>query len=243
MNISGITKDSRVHNRAQFSRFAKLSALAIVLVLLAACAVLPKRAPATKTPVTTKPTVITPAQPIASGSALIDPANHEREKNRIKSLLSKSAGDSLPAAEVGYYMDVMQGRIKQKIGNSKGIGIARSNDRIVIVMTGSSGFEAGNYHISPGIRQFLAPLSVVLVEYRMTVVSVRIRADGSGGNAGNPQLTEQRAQAVARYLQDAGVSSKRMVVVGAGKSTMNSASGSRERIELQIETVVRVPEK
>ncbi|MGH8110241.1 MAG: OmpA family protein [Arenimonas sp.] len=212
------------------------------MLLIAACGVLPKRTPPPKTPVTTKPPVSTPVQPVQpviSGVVLVEPGNHEREKNRIKSLLSKSTGDSLPAAEVGYYLDVLQGRLKQKIGNSKGVGIARSNDRIVIVMTGGSGFEATNSQISPGIRQFLAPLSKILVEYRMTLVSIRIRSDNSATKMSNPQLTEQRAQAVAKYLMDAGVSNKRMVVVGAGKSGANSAAGSRERIELQIEPIVR----
>ncbi len=239
MNFSGITKNSREHSRKKYFRLGKLLMLAMAILLFAACAVLPKKTPTPKPVVTTKPPVTTPVQPVTSGDVLVEPANHEREKNRIKLQLSKNAADSLPASEVGYYMDVLQGRVKQKIGNSKGIGIARSNDRIVIVMTGGTGFEGTNHQVSPGIREFLAPLSKILVEYRMTVVSIRIRADGSGGKASNPQLTEQRAQAVAKYLIDAGVSNKRMVVVGAGKSNANSASASRERIELQIEPIVR----
>lgn len=215
------------------------------MLLLAACAASPKRTPPPKPTVTTKPVVNTPVQPVqpvqpvVGGVVLVEPASHEREKTRIKSLRSKNTTDSLPAAEVGYYMDVLQGRVKQKIGSSKGIGIARSHDRIVIVMTGGSGFEGTNNQISPNIREFLVPLSKILVEYRMTVVSVRIRADSSGSRATNLQLTEQRAQAIAKYLTDAGVSNKRMVIVGAGKSSANSTSGSRERIELQIEPIVR----
>lgn len=212
------------------------------MLLLAACAASPKRTPPPKPTVTTKPVVNTPVQPVqpvqpvVSGVVLVEPASHEREKTRIKSLRSKNTTDSLPVAEVGYYMDVLQGRVKQKIGSSKGIGIARSHDRIVIVMTGGSGFEGANNQISPGIREFLAPLSKILTEYRMTIVSVRIRADNSGTNA---QLTAQRAQAVAKFLMDAGVSNKRMVVVRTGKRSANSAAASRERIELQIEPIVR----
>ncbi len=244
MNFSVITRDSHESNRENSSRSGKLQVIAAAMLLLAACTMLPKKTPPPKPVATAKPPVSTPApvQPVSSGIVLVEPGSQEREKNRIKLQLSKSAKDSLPAAEVGYYMDVLQGRVKQKIGNTKGVGIARSNDRIVIVMTGSSGFEAGNYHISPGIRQFLAPLSAVLVEYRMTLVSVRIRSDNSAAKISNPQLTEQRAQAVAKYLIDAGVSNKRMVVVGTGKTaaaSANSTSGSRERIELQVEPIVR----
>lgn len=230
-------------NREKCFRSAKLCMFTAAMLFLAACAtVQPRRTAPPKVPVTTKPPASTPVQAVTSGTGLIDPGNHEQEKNKKKLLLSKSPRDSLPAADVGYYMDVLQGRVKQKIGNTKGIGIARSDDRIVIVMTGGSGFEAGNQRITPGIRAFLAPLSKMLVEYRMTVVSVRIRSDNPDAKAINPQVNEQRAQAVAKYLIDAGVSSKRMVVVGAGKSSAasaGSASGSRERIELQIEPIVR----
>ncbi len=221
----------------------RLLPITFAICLLAACAELPKRAPTPKTTIVNpKPTASAPVPGAAviSGVVLVAPANHEQEKNKIKLLLSKSNRDSLPASEVGYYMDVLQGRVKQKIGKTQGIGIARSNDRLVIVMRGSSGFEAGNTQISPSIRQFLAPLSKVLVEYRMTLVSIRIRADNSGLN--NLQLTEQRSQAVARFLMDAGVSKKRMVVVGAGKRSVapaNPASVNNARIELQLEPIVR----
>ncbi len=223
----------------------RLLPIVVAISLLAACAELPKRAPAPKTIIVNpKPTpsapASTPAPTVISGVVLVAPANHEQEKNKIKLLLSKTSRDSLPASEVGYYMDVLQGRVKQKIGKNPGIGIARSNDRLVIVMRGSSGFEAGNAQISPGIRQFLAPLSKVLVEYRMTLVSIRIRSDNSDSN--NLQLTEQRSQAVARFLMDAGVSKKRMVVVGAGKNGVapaNPASVNNARIELQLEPIVR----
>lgn len=227
----------------------RLLPIAVAIALLAACAELPKRAPLPKTiivnpkpPARAPVPAVAPAPPAVaiSGVVLVAPANHEQEKNKIKLLLSKSSRDSLPVSEVGYYMDVLQGRVKQKIGKTKGIGMARSDDRIVIIMRGSSGFETGNAQISPGIRQFLAPLSKVLVEYRMTLVSIRIRADNSGLN--NLQLTEQRSQAVARYLMEGGVSKKRMVVVGVGKpgvAPVNPASVNHARIELQLEPIVR----
>ena len=247
MNFFVKTSNALSRNLAEASRIGKLLPIALAMALLAACAELPKRAPLPKTiivnpkPPASAP-VLAPAPstvPI-SGVVLVAPANHEQEKNKIKLLLSKSSRDSLPVSEVGYYMDVLQGRVKQKIGKTQGVGMARSDDRIVIVMRGSSGFETGDAQISPGIRQFLAPLSKVLVEYRMTLVSIRIRADNSGLN--NPQLTEQRSQAVARYLMEAGVSKKRMVVVSVGKrgaAPANPTSVNHARIELQLEPIVR----
>ena len=171
---------------------------------------------------------------------MLDPSSYEQDKNRTKLALATNSRDSLASSEVGYYMDVLQGRLKQVAG--KLVGIGRKGDRIVLSLPGRSGFESSNTEINPSIREALAPLSKVLVEYRMTLVSVRIRADDSGPQGINPQLAEQRALAVAGYLTEAGVSGKRIVIAGSGLSrppAANSGPETRARIELQLEPIVR----
>ncbi|MEO8002874.1 MAG: OmpA family protein [Arenimonas sp.] len=246
MNFSVTTNDVPSPDSMKSLTFGKLLIFAAGLSLLAACAELPKRTPPSKPTVATmtRPPVVPPAtvavQPAMNGIILVAPANHELEKKRIKTQLSKNTRDSLPDSDVGYYMDVLQGRVKQKIGKTKGVGMARNGDLIVIVMRGRAGFEGSNSQVTAGIRQFLAPLSKVLVEYHMTLVSVRIRSEES--DMANSQLNELRSQAVARFLMDAGVSGKRMIVLGTGKNEVTQASSgpaSRERIELQLEPIVR----
>ena len=160
---------------------------------------------------------------------MLESHSYEQDKNRIKQALAINSGDSLAPADVGYYMDVLQGRLKQVTGKS--IGIGRQGDRIVLDLTSRMAFGPGSTQLSPGNHAILAPLSKVLVEYRMTLVSVRVRADDSVTHAIDPHLSEQRAQAIANDLAEAGVGLKRIVIAGVGAE-------SRVRVELLLEPIV-----
>ena len=170
---------------------------------------------------------------------MLDPRSYEQDKNRIKLALAKNSRNSLASSEVGYYMDVLQGRLKQVAGKS--IGVGRQGDRIVLDLSGRLAFESGSAQITPDIREILTPLSNVLVEYRKTLVSVQVRADDSDAQAINPPLAEQRALAVAHYLAEAGVAGKRIVIAESGlnrPSAANVSPENRTHTELQLEPIV-----
>src|SRR4029079_17997884 len=97
-----------------------------------------------------------------------------------------------------------------------GLGVGRSGDRIAVVLSVRAGFEPGGDQINPVLRETMKPLSKALTEYRKTFLSVRIRPEDAGTAARNPQLAEQRAVAVARYLVESGIAGKRIVVAGTG---------------------------
>lgn len=213
-------------------------ALAIIAALiLAACTTLHPRAPIAR------PSTRVPVTAPASGIAVLEPGSYEPEKNRIKSRLAGSERDSLAPAEVGYYMDVLQGRMKQIA--SSGMSVVRRGDGIAVDLMIRNGFKADNSQVSPGMREIMAPLSKALAEYRKTLLSVRIRPENAGAATSDPGLAEQRATAVARCLLDGGIGGKRIVVLGTGTDRVPAAKTAAEtpvRIELQIEPIVRTPE-
>jgi outer membrane protein OmpA-like peptidoglycan-associated protein len=212
-------------------------ALVAAMLALAACAVPRTRAPVPAPPA--KPPRSVPAAPAADIAAL-DPRSYEQDKNRIKLALAKNSRNSLASSEVGYYMDVLQARLKQVAGKS--IGVGRQGDRVVLDLSGRLAFESGSAQITPGIREILMPLTKVLVEYRKTLVSVQVRADDSGVPAINPQVAELRVLAVAHYLAEAGVAGKRIVIARSGLNRPPAANVSpenRTRMELQLEPIVR----
>ncbi len=211
----------------------------VVLIALAACASHPKPTPVARP--TAKPSHSIPAPRVRTPApapapvpaptvAVLDQHNYEQDKNRIKQALASDSRDALEPADVGYYMDVLQGRLKQVA--SKGISIVRQHDRIAINLSGRIAFESGSAGVNAGSHDILAALSRVLLEYRMTVVSVRVRADDAGAHPTNPALSVQRALAIAHYLAEAGVPIKRIVAVGAGPE-------NRVRVELLLEPIVR----
>jgi outer membrane protein OmpA-like peptidoglycan-associated protein len=144
---------------------------------------------------------------------VLSPRDYENEKNRIKQKLAKSDGDSLPSSDVGYYMDVLQGRLKQVAG--KDVAVTRQGEHITLDLTNRAAFDSDGTHVSAGFRDLLSALANVLVEYRMTLVSVRVRSGESGAQANHPRVADLHAKAVARSLAD------------------------RARVELQVEAIVR----
>ena len=161
---------------------------------------------------------------------VLDPHSYEQDKNRIKQALANNSHDALEPADIGYYMDVLQGRLRQVAG--KNIGIVRQGDRIAIDLSDRVVFESGSAQISAGNHELLASLSRVFVEYRMTLVSVQVRADDGGAHAINPDLSGARALAIAHEIAEAGVAIKRIVIAGAEPQ-------HRARVELRLEPIVR----
>ena len=191
-------------------------------------------------PVPAKSAGTVPSAP-APRVAVLDPRNQQQDENRIKLALARNSRDSLDSADVGYYMDVLQGRLKQIAG--KDFGVGRQGDYVVLDMSFESGFEKGTAQLDSSVRNVLTPLSKVLVEFRMTLVSVQVRTDDSGAQPIKTGLAERRAQALAHALVDAGVANKRVVIAGlnsSGQAETDSRPESQLRVEMRLEPIVRV---
>ena len=217
--------------------------LLVLVIALAACTpkavhpTLPPRPPShpmIAPPVARPPVALTPP-PVAP------PRNFDQEKARMRAALAKNPQDSLAPTEVGYYLDVLLGRIKQSAGRD--IGAVRQNQKLVIVLPARAGFAVGSVDVGPGLQPSLAALVRVLVEYRRVLVVVRVRPDQSVIGASNPRLTEQRGSAIAKALADAGISPQRIAIAPAAPSHPAVAKPGilpRARIQFELEPIVRL---
>ena len=211
--------------RQYFFQQGCLCALVVAFLGLVACTSQPKRAPIASQPAKSANRV--------PGTVVLDPINHVQEKKRSKHTLGDGR-DSLAPAEVGYYMDVLQGRLKQVA--DKRMAVSRHDDQIVLAL--SLIFEPGSSRLDSGVAEILAPLSSALVEYRKTTVSVHVAADDETLTHG-PALSEQRARAIAQYFVKAGVHSKRIVLAGSYVDRPPAANlENRTRIEVLVEPIV-----
>ena len=159
----------------------------------------------------------------------------------MRAALARNPQDSLAPTEVGYYLDVLLGRIKQSVG--KDVGAVRQNQKLVIVLPARAGFAVGSVVVGPDLQKSLAALAHALVEYRRVLVVVRVRPDQSVIGASNPRLTEQRGEAIAQALTDAGISSHRIAVAPATLSRPALAKSGivpRARIQFELEPIVRL---
>ena len=223
-----------------------LAAAALLALALAGCAhKQAKPAPPPEPPPVTRPTpppVTRPTPPPKPPQVAPTPParNFGQEKARRKLELATEERNSVGAAEVGYYLDVLLGRLKQRLGAET--SVVRQGQRIVVQLPTSAGFATGSDALTPALRGKLAPLSQVLLEYRRVLVSVYVRSDASVIGASNPRLAEQRARVVAAYLGGAGLDPRRVLLAPPAAPRPGAAppgAAGRGRIEIELEPVLR----
>lgn len=138
---------------------------------------------------------------------------------------------ALAPGEVGYYLDVLQGRLQQSVDPAVIVG--RASNNIVLDFSRRLGFAAGGTELDDADRALLAPLSKVLAEYRMTQVSVRVSADEGTATARN--LAQQRASAITHVLEESGIAAAR-IKTGVPDATARDGDA---HVEIELEPVTR----
>jgi flagellar motor protein MotB len=162
----------------------------------------------------------------------VSPEVFARDGGRVRA----AAGDknALPADEVGYFLDVLVGRLRQEGGER--VTVARRGDRLVLDLTRAVAFEPGRAQPGPGSRDVLARLGRLLAEYRQERIALRVSPVDAASND-DPQLAKQRAFALGQQLAEAGVARKRIVVVWPA-----ARGAATARVVLQLDPVVRAAE-
>jgi outer membrane protein OmpA-like peptidoglycan-associated protein len=145
-----------------------------------------------------------------------------------------AAHEALGVADVGYYMDVLQGHLMQVVGSSA--RIERRGDDILLSLPYIAGFEPGTAKLSAAGRARLKPLAEALATFRLTMMSVRVRGEEEGPAGSAAALKAQRIGALARYFADAGVAARRIstAIAGLGRPPITEASAV-DRLQLEFE--------
>ncbi|AKC87890.1 cell envelope biogenesis protein OmpA [Pseudoxanthomonas suwonensis] len=148
---------------------------------------------------------------VAAGLLTGDSAVERRQHAMIGAGIGGLAG-----AAVGNYQDRQQAALNEKLRGT-GVDVARKGDNITLNMPGNVTFAFNSSNLDPKFYPVLNDVAGVLREYHQTVVEVAGHTDNIGSDEVNQRLSEQRAAAVAQYLQAQGVQQQRLITVGGGK--------------------------
>ena len=171
---------------------------------------------------------------IAAGLLTGDSAVERRQHAMIGAGIGALSGGA-----IGNYQDRQQAALNEKLRGT-GVDVARKGDNITLNMPGNVTFAFNSANIDPQFYPVLNDVAAVLREYNQTVVEVAGHTDNIGSEEVNQRLSEQRAGAVAQYLQAQGVQQQRLITVGGGKrypiATNDTAEGraANRRVEITL---------
>ncbi len=175
----------------------------------------------------------------AALGAIIGIATSDNKKERKERALKGAGIGAIAGGGAGYYMDVQEAKLRKQLENT-GVSVTRSGDNIILNMPGNITFEVDKANVKPDFVEVLHSVTLVLKEYKSTMIEVAGHTDSTGSDSYNQLLSQQRAQGVTNVLIGDGVESIRIDTVGYGETRPIASNGTPQgrqqnrRVELTL---------
>jgi outer membrane protein OmpA-like peptidoglycan-associated protein len=211
-----------------------LASLVASAIVLQACTTIDPYTREEKTSSATKGAAIG-----AAVGAVLGIATSKDKKKRKERALKGAGIGAITGGGVGYYMDVQEAKLRQQLENT-GVSVTRNGDNIILNMPSNITFEVNKSDVKPHFAEVLHSVSLVLNEYKSTMIEVAGHTDSTGSDSYNQMLSQQRAQSVSSVLMQSGVQPVRIDTVGYGESrpiASNATDAGRQqnrRVELTL---------
>jgi outer membrane protein OmpA-like peptidoglycan-associated protein len=206
----------------------KLVSLCAILSLVSACTTINPYTGQTQTAKSTWGTAIGAATGALIGST----------QSSKGALIGGLAGAAVGGG-VGYYLDAQAAELRAELV-STGVQVVESDDNIRLIMPGNITFKTDSADINASFYPVLNSVAKVLNKYDNSTVLVSGHTDNTGSAEYNLNLSKERAQSVAAYLQGQGVKQSRFEVLGMGYSNPISSNATdtgrtqNRRVEIKI---------
>ncbi|HWW64550.1 MAG TPA: OmpA family protein [Sphingomonadaceae bacterium] len=158
--------------------------------------------------------------------------------NRTEMIVGAGIG-AIAGGAIGGYMDRQEQELRAKTAGTD-IDVIRQGDDIVLNMPAGITFATNSYEIQPRFKQTLDKVADTLAQYNQTYIDVYGHTDSTGNDAINQPLSENRAAAVATYLESRGVQRARVGTQGFGSTRPIASNDTAEgrqanrRVEIKI---------
>lgn len=167
----------------------------------------------------------------------------DADERRKRALIGLGAG-ALTGAGVGAYMDVQEAKLRDQLQGS-GVSVTRLGDDLVLNMPGNITFDVDRSDLRGDFLGILDSVSLVLKEYKQTLIDVTGHTDSTGSVSYNLGLSQRRADSVGTYLRATGIEPLRIETHGMGPNypiADNTSAAGRQanrRVELVLRPLVR----
>ncbi len=153
----------------------------------------------------------------AAAGAVVGLISGDDGRERRKRALIGAGVGAIAGGSVGYYMDVQEAKLRQKLAGT-GVSVTRDGNNIILNMPGHITFAVDSADISSGFYQVLDSVVLVVNEYDKTLIEVMGHTDSTGSQAYNQTLSEKRAQSVSDYFVSREITPTRLQHYGYGEN-------------------------
>lgn len=181
----------------------------------------------------------------AVGGAVVGAVAYK--KNRTAGAVVGAVGGGLAGGAVGAYMDSQKKDLEKSLQKEIAAGSARidkqPNDVVRITMTNQTAFDTNSSAIKPGFNSTMDKVADIVIRYGKTTLTVVGHTDNKGTTEHNQKLSQDRATAVANYLESKDVNPLRLAMLGKGEGdpiATNDTDAGRQanrRVEIYVEPV------
>lgn len=174
----------------------------------------------------------------AAAGALVGVLSSSK-KDRGKGALIGAASGAALGGGIGYYMDVQEAKLRQKMKGT-GVSVTRNGDQIILNMPNNVTFDSNSSQLKPAGVQTLTGVAMVLKEYDQTRVNIVGHTDSTGSRQLNMRLSQQRAESVGSSLITQGVDAGRLSMTGVGpdqpvaSNTTESGKAQNRRVTVTL---------
>lgn len=170
--------------------------------------------------------------------------NQDRSGGALTGALVGAAAGGAIGAGVGSYMDKQQAEFNERLAaeeRANQIEVQRLKDQsLKITMNSEVSFDFDSAVIKPAFNVTLDKVADIVNRYTRTHIRIIGHTDNVGSAAYNQQLSLQRAQAVATYLEAKGVAPQRVATVGMGASQprASNATAAGRQLNRRVEMLI-----
>ncbi len=168
---------------------------------------------------------------IAAVAAYLANKNEDDISKRNRRILKAATGGAAFGGGIGYYMDTQEAKLRKQLRGS-GVSVEREGNNINLIMPGNITFSSGDATIDESFVSVLDSVVLVLNEFNKTLIVVAGHTDSTESNALNQSLSERCAQSVSNFLNNAGVITDRIEVIGFGETQPIASNENEDGKEL-----------
>lgn len=175
----------------------------------------------------------------AAAGAVVGLISGDDSRERRKNALIGAGVGALTGGSVGYYMDVQEAKLRQKLVGT-GVSVTRDGDSIILNMPGNVTFAVDSANINGDFYDVLDSVTLVINEFDKTLVEIMGHTDSTGSEEYNQKLSELRALSVLKYFESRDIQPVRLETYGYGETypvaSNNDASGRslNRRVEIAL---------